>query len=101
MTKPFAEYHAEQRRLCLLRCLQESAGHQANASLLDMALHAYGLVASLDQIKGDIAWLGEQGLVTTRSVATTLIATSTQRGLEVARGVVRHPGVAQPAPSAD
>lgn len=101
MTKSFASYHAEQRRLCILRGLSESQAWQANASLLLMVLGQFGLASTADQVAGDLAWLAEQGLVTTRSVANTVIATATTRGLDVARGVVAHPGVAVPSPSAD
>ena len=99
--KPFATYHAEQRRLCILKSLSESQAKTANSSLLLMVLEQFGLVTTADQVASDLAWLAEQGLVTTRSVADTVIATATKRGLSVASGVVSHPGVAEPSPSGE
>lgn len=96
--KSFAERLAEDRRLCILRLLEQSAGYQANDSLLATVVQDFGFGASRDQIRTDIAWLKENILVEIEEIATVQIVTLTQRGVETAQGIVTTPGVKRPAP---
>jgi hypothetical protein len=57
-----------------------------------------GVAASADQVRGDLAWLEEQGLVAVRSVENLTLAKATVRGLDVATGRATVPGVARPLP---
>ncbi len=100
MSKPYAEYVAEDRRLAILRLLEESAGYEANESMIAAVLRDLGHVVSRDQVRTDFAWLKEQGLVTLSELATVQVAALTQRGLETASGIVTTPGVKRPAPRA-
>lgn len=89
----------EDRRLSLLLVLNETPGYSANAFLLRQAIEEiYGHSASLDQVRGDLAWLAEQGLVTTRSSGEVMLATLTARGVDVATGRAVQPGVKKPMP---
>lgn len=89
----------EDRRLSLLLVLVQTPGYSANAFLLRDAIgQIYGHSASIDQVTGDLAWLAEQGLVTTRAVSDVTLATLTTRGSDAATGRARVPGVKTPLP---
>lgn len=89
---------AEHRRLSILKLLEQSPGYAANDSIVQTALKKFALIASRDQVKADLAWLREQGLVTTETIEHLVMATLTQRGLDVARGDAEVPGVKKPGP---
>jgi len=89
----------EDRRLSLLIVLHQTPGYSANAFLLrDAVDQIFGHSASIDQVRTDLAWLAEQGLVTTRLVSEVLLATITTRGVDVALGRASVPGVKKPLP---
>ncbi|SDO76767.1 hypothetical protein SAMN05216303_102303 [Rhodoferax sp. OV413] len=89
----------EDRRLSILLVLQETPGYSANAFLVRDAIDAiYGHSASADQVKGDIAWLAEVGLVTQRQAGAVTLATLTARGADTAAGRATVPGVKRPTP---
>jgi hypothetical protein len=89
----------EDRRLSLLLVLDQTPGYSANAFLLRDAIgQIYGHNASLDQVRGDIAWLAEQALVTSRTVGDVTLATLTARGVDAATGRASVPGVKKPMP---
>lgn len=94
----YLQHIAEHRRLSTLLLLKESPGYAANDSIIQTALKKFALIASRDQVKADIAWLREQGLVTAEAVEHLVVATITQRGLDVAGGVAEVPGVKKPGP---
>ena len=89
----------EDRRLSLLLVLEQTPGYSANAFLLRDAIgQIYGHNASLVQVRGDIAWLAEQELVTSRTVGDVTLATLTARGVDAATGRANVPGVKKPMP---
>jgi hypothetical protein len=57
-----------------------------------------GLTPTRDQIKTELAWLAEQQLVTSEDHAGLVVATLTERGLDVAEGRTVVPGVQRPSP---
>lgn len=85
-------------RLTLLRALAGAPKYTANSSILHGVATDFGLHATRDQIKTELAWLKEQGAVTTRDVESLVVATLTDRGLDVAEGNADMPGVQHPAP---
>jgi Fe2+ or Zn2+ uptake regulation protein len=87
-------------RLTLLRLLSEQPGYKSNSSVLTQAADAVaGFTATRDQVKTELAWLAEQGLVTnTQVIDGLLVATLTERGGEVATGRAVVPGVQKPGP---
>ncbi len=87
---------AEDRRLSILLLLAEAPGGRSNEALLQAALPIYGHDPSLDIIRGDLAWLAEQGLVTTDEPAGLVVARVTARGEDAAAGRARVPGVKKP-----
>lgn len=96
----FAELLSQDRRLAILRFLSEAPGYELNLFVLKSALDATGHNVSSDTLGGDAAWLAEQGLATQETLAggTITVLGLTPRGLDVAAGRARHPGVKRPEP---
>lgn len=94
--KTYAERLLEDRRLVLLRLLEDLPGYMSNSSVLTKLLPSFGHLVSRDVVRGQIAWLAEQGLVKADDVDDVTVVTLTERGLDVARGLSIVPGVARP-----
>lgn len=92
----FAAHLTAQRRLRLLQLLHATSDYGAADALLYAALPDEGLAASLDQVRGDLAWLAEQQLVDYDRARA--IARLTARGIDVSLGRAEVPGVARPRP---
>jgi Fe2+ or Zn2+ uptake regulation protein len=92
----FKSLLTEDQRLVILRSLHEMQGYEANESIVDSCLDAYGHNISRDQVRNHLAWLEEQGLVTLRQVSDCQIARLTGRGEDVATGQATVPGVKRP-----
>ncbi|MHB1273629.1 MAG: VpaChn25_0724 family phage protein [Rhodanobacter sp.] len=101
MSKNFAERMREDRRLVLLRLLDEQPGYRANSSNLHAGLYSLGIAASRDDVTTDLHWLSDQGLLRLTSlpeVPDLTIAEITARGADVVKGVAVVPGVRRPGP---
>ena len=96
----YAEIVQADRRLVILKVLQDSAAYACNEHLLGSLLGSFGHVITADRLRTDLAWLAEQGLISVRDVGGVEIATIVQRGLDVAQGIASVPGVKRPAPGA-
>ncbi|ELL9329702.1 ArsR family transcriptional regulator [Vibrio fluvialis] len=92
----FKELLKEDQRLVILRSLHEMAGYEANESIIDSCLDAYGHKISRDMVRNHLAWLEEQGLLTLRDVGGCQVARLTGRGEDVATGQAQVPGVKRP-----
>lgn len=89
----------EDRRLSILLVLSESPSYAANLFLVQTAVASiYGHNVSLDVLATDVAWLSEQGLVTSVATGEVTVATLTRRGVDVAAGRAMQPGVKRPLP---
>jgi Fe2+ or Zn2+ uptake regulation protein len=88
------------RRLVILRLLEQAPGYAANDSILHSGLEHVGHRCSRDQVRTDLAWLAEQGLVEVEMLpgAKIVVATIVARGLDVANGRATVPGVKRPSP---
>ena len=99
----FAELLEEDRRLVVLRALQEASDYSLNESLLRKVVETVRLgVVGRDQIRSLLTWLADNGLVRVERIGLgetpeLWVATVTALGAEVARGRV-WPGVARPSP---
>jgi hypothetical protein len=98
VTRTLAETIAENRRLCILRTLETAPSFTANDSLLHTIVGEFGLPCSRDQVRSDIVWLRDQGLVTVDEVSAVYIVRATQRGCDVALGNTTVPGVKRRGP---
>lgn len=96
----FAQLKTEDIRLCILRLLAEDQGYSHNTSILQSALASLGHNISRDKVETNVAWLSDQGYLTTSSpVEGVTVATITQDGLDVSKGAVTAPGVKRPGPA--
>lgn len=95
--KTFAERLREDRRLVLLRLLDEQNGQRANSSVLHAGLHHLGVAASRDDIITDLHWLRDQSLLTLDEVVSGVyVAVLASRGKDVAADQTHVPGVSRP-----
>lgn len=83
------------RRLVILRSLADVGG-EANESILNDCLDAYGHRVSRDQVRAQLAWLQEQGVVTIETVGSYMVASLTGRGQDAAEGRCVVPGIKKP-----
>lgn len=103
MAGSFAELLEEDRRLVVLRALQEASDYSLNESLLRKVVETVRLgVVGRDQMRSLLTWLADNGLVRVERIGLgetpeLWVATVTALGAEVARGRV-WPGVARPSP---
>ena len=96
---PYSEHFAKHLRLVILRLLHEAGGYRLNSSVLTDAANAHGLAASRDQMRGELAWLAENGLTKNEEPTPGLVvATLTERGADIVDGRGQHPGVQRPSP---
>lgn len=82
----------EDRRLGILGLLEAARPLGLRTGLLADALGDTGRPASADVLRSDLAWLNEQGLATVDGD----VARVTERGIDVALGRARSPGVRIP-----
>ena len=95
------DYEKMQRadlRLRVLQVLSSVPGYRANESLVrQQLLERYAHALSQDALRGELAWLNEQGLLTYQG-GDIVLASITQRGQDCAAGLVQVPGVKRPGP---
>lgn len=94
----YLELITEDRRLVILRALQQDAGYSHNESVLQSILAAFGHTVSRDHVRSLVSWLDEQNLVHVEKVGDYMVAKLTGRGADVATGSATVPGVKRPAP---
>jgi hypothetical protein len=92
----YSDLLAQDRRLCILRLLLASPGGAGNEALLHAALPDLGHTPSSDQIRVDLAWLAEQGLLSMRETHGLVVVNLTGRGQDVGEGRAAVPGVKRP-----
>jgi hypothetical protein len=98
--KTYQEHLAEDRRLALLRVLSEQPTRSMNSSNLDAWLRHLATTGSRSDTIDALRWLHDQALIVLAPVPEIPglhVATLTATGLDVARGHVQQPGVAQPS----
>ncbi len=95
----YADFLREDQRLALLRLLAEMPSYRSNSSVLVSVMRTWGHDMSRDQVKTELTWLGEQGLLKVEdNLETVLVVALTERGADVAAGRVTQPGVKRPGP---
>lgn len=88
----------ENQRLAVLKFLRDDNDYTQNTSILQDGLTAIGLDISRDKLETEVSWLAEQGLVEIEHYRTVTVVKLTGRGLDVAEGRARVPGVKRPHP---
>lgn len=92
----FEAHHRRHMRLAILLLLTAAPQYRANDSIIRDSLEPFGFAPSRDQVRGELAWLAEQGLIEVAEAGKLLVAKATQRGVDVAGGFARHPDVQRP-----
>lgn len=92
------ERFREHLRLTVLRLLAGAPCYRANSSIIHQVVNDFGFAATRDQVRAELAWLVEQGLVATQDLQGLIVATMTERGCDVAEGRAITPGVQRPTP---
>jgi len=93
---------AEDRRLVILRALDEAQGTSLNESIVKKLLEHVGHRVGRDQVRQDVAWLADSGLVRIEKLEDGVspgelwVAHLREDGRDVARGRP-FPGVARPS----
>lgn len=99
MSGSFQDYETAGRRLAILRILSRRTQYTTNEySLNDELVGNYAHRVSRDRLHSDLAWLEEQDLLIVQAPRAGRIVTLTARGHDVATGLAKVPGVAQPLP---
>ncbi len=95
----YSEHYTADLRLAVLQVLT-AAKYETNVSILKASLaEASQHRPSGDQLRQEITWLDERGLVTRRAIGATVeAATITERGEDVALGRSKVLGVKPPSP---
>lgn len=88
----------EDRRLVILRFLEEEPDYRMNVSLLQDALDLMGHKVGRDVILADGSFLADIGLITVEYVGDVQLFKLTSRGADVAQGRTKVPGVKRPSP---
>lgn len=88
---------AEHLRCTLLRLLAEQSDRRLNESLLRDMSELWALNPTRDQVRSELSWLADQGLVTLRDLDGFLVAELTDRGEDVATARTTVPGVKRPS----
>ncbi|MBT8175020.1 MAG: ArsR family transcriptional regulator [Pseudomonadota bacterium] len=94
----FANHLKEDMRLVVLRLLYELPQYRSNSSVLVAGLDRYGHSFSRDQVKTELHWLADQGLVVLEDdLGSVLVVKLTERGMDVATGRISTHGVKRPS----
>ena len=98
MSLNFADITRADMRLVMLRCMAEDPGYALNESTLQLAVEMFGHRVSRDQVRSEMRWLQEQGLLAVEAVSGILVAKLTGRGMDCAEGRCIVDGVKKPRP---
>ena len=93
MAKKEQQILREMMRFVMLR-LANGASRNTNSSILSMQLNGAGYSNTRDQVKSEIRWLEQQGLLDVEEVDSVLIVSITERGEDVANGLSKVDGIA-------
>lgn len=98
MKENYAQTLTAERRLVLLRILHELPQYTANSSTLTTLLEHWAHRPSRVEVKADLRWLEDRGLVKLEEIAggDVLIVKLEARGEEVATGRITIEGVKRP-----
>ncbi|PCJ57862.1 MAG: hypothetical protein COA65_08955 [Rhodospirillaceae bacterium] len=101
----FLKTLSENRRIAILCLLEGAPAYTMNDDTLYRGLAYSAQPGTLDQVRADMAWLSEQGVVRLRypddildARAGLMAATLTARGADIAKGMATMPGIARPSP---
>ena len=91
----YQKIKSEHNRISILKALV-ALNFKSNDSMLQSVCERYNNVMSYDEMRTNLGWLAEQGLVTIEKVSDIMNATLTSRGQDVAEGRSFVEGVQRP-----
>jgi hypothetical protein len=94
--KLLQERLTEDRRLAILRLLQEMPASRSNSSVIADMLVMLGHEVSRDYVRTQLRWLEEQELMSVENVGGVLVVNLAERGHDVATGAAVVDGVKKP-----
>ncbi len=94
----YSDHVGRHRRLAILRHLEACSEYTSNVSILSDVLRGVGVQSTRSQVVTELAWLKDNGFVTTIDHGDFVVATATLSGAEIARGVTTHPEIQRPQP---
>lgn len=93
----YQEHLAADRRLCILRLLADLKG-SANDSILHSFLEGLGHVRiPRDDVRDDLRFLSDHGLITVEWYKTVMVAELKRRGLDLIESRIQVDGVKSPS----
>lgn len=92
----FADFVREDQRLIILRILSKLPGYSSSHSIIFEGVTRYGHHPTRLEIKEDLRWLEDRGLVSIENNEAIVIARLTERGGEVLAGRMTVEGVKRP-----
>jgi len=93
-----ADFQREDRRLLIMKALASESDYAISDVVLRSLLAEFGHSISMDVLHADLAWLQDIGLLNIEKAASMVVATATDRGVEVAEGHATIPGIRRPRP---
>ncbi len=89
---------AQDRRLVLLQALAQSPDYALRETVLVRLLAGERLAIGTDDLRGELRWLADRGLVDVEFHDDVQAARITVRGIDVATGLLLADGIARPRP---
>lgn len=94
----FVTHWRKHLRLTILRLLVPAPGYCLNESLIHGHLPHLSFNCTRDQVRTELTWLAQQGLIHVDDFGGLLSASLSTEGLDVAEGRGTHPDVQRPSP---
>lgn len=91
----YDDFNRKHRRLSILRILEGAPGYASNESIIHQMVNHFGITSTRDQVRSELAWLSELGLVKTEDLGSLIMARATERGIDIAHGLAHHPDIAR------
>lgn len=89
---------AADARLKILQLLRRAGEQPLNHEVVRLALETMSIRMTNEQVRNEFAWLAEMGTVTVMPVAHLTVASLTERGDDVARGLSVIAGITRHVP---
>ena len=94
----FATHWRKHLRITILKLMLPAQGYSTNESILHGHLPRLSFNCTRDQVRTELNWLAQQGLINVEDVDGLLVASLTTEGVDVAEGRGTHPDVQRPSP---
>lgn len=93
----FTAHWHKHLRITILKLMLTSPGYSTNESILHRSLPGLSFVLTRDQVRTELAWLAQQGLIVVNDLQGLMVAELTLAGQDVAEGHGTHPDVQRPS----